>query len=441
MRILACVGIVALAASSAFAQVRVVGAGSVNELVGSSRLVTVVLSDGLQDANLKVTGVGPSFVEVESENGEANAYLFRDVRELRVQDAKVDGGSFDFDAVRAMRPEERRIVARATDRAREVFLNTSDQGLRLDAAMLLAQAGDAEAKAYLTQLADGNDLRTALEAGLRLYAATGQIEGANRLISEGFASGDRQVRGLTARLAGLVGDQGAWENIAAMLRDRTAELSTPAARAAALLDRSDALPTLFDMLTGLNEERAKAAVWALSRLGGDAVISELKQRVPRLSAQQLFRAAQVLHNLGDPMGAEIMERDLLSVPTIERDVAVVLAAEGNGTAMNILRRRLEGRYDEEVGILVGRAEMALALVKGGDRTHVAEIQEMLRKGQPEVEARVTILLGKSGIRSLLPITQPSIESTDAATALQAAKAAVMLGNGAFRSSVLDAGMV
>ncbi len=431
--------VIAAVATVASAQVPIVGGkgARLKDIAGTDTLVTVVLKDsGAKDPNLRIQSVDNNILSVESESGQLNHYLISDVKEIQVQGSVITVKRLDPLVDRGLTPEQQQVVQRAVERASEIFDATAgNQPLRMMAAEVIAVGGNDEQKQmaleYLDTLATGNDLRTALEAAHHLVLA-GSPPPTGELVSRGLDSGDRLVRASAARLAGLTQDPTGKAQLHQMLQDRASDISVPAMDALAWLGDREIIPTLLQLITERNEDKANAAANALITLGGQDVIDPLKAELKNAEGRARFRIVRVLHALGDPLGTKLMRDEMLNIPSLEFDSAIILAREGDPKAMQILRDRLAQRYDPYQEVLTHRAQATAALIEAGDRTNISVFQELLRIGMPQINYLVLSLIAQLDLRALLPVCQPVIESTDTSVALAACQAAVSLAHPDYR---------
>jgi len=429
-----------LAAALASAQVPVVGGkgARLSDIAGTDTLVTVVLKgSGAADPNLKIRAISDTLLSLESESGRRSHYLLSDIQEVRVQGSVMTEKRLDTLADRGLTAEQQMVVNRAVERAKEIFdAAAGNQPLRMWAAEVLAVAGNDEQKQsaleYLTALATGNDLRTALDAAHHLVLA-GSPPATGELVTQGLNSGDRQVRASAARLAGLTQDPSGKSQLHQMLRDRASDISVPAINALAWLGDRDIIPTLLELIVERNEDKANAAADALITLGGDDVIEQMKLKLPDAEGRARFRVVRVLDALGDPQGRSLMRDEMLKVPSLQFDSAIILARQGDAESMQILRERLAQRYDPYQEVLTHRAQATAALIEAGDRTNIGVFQELLRIGMPEINLLVLRLIGLLDLRSLLPVTQPVIESPEQEVAIAACQAAAALAHADYRA--------
>ena len=234
-----------------------VSGANLREIAGTPTLVTIVVKGrDAEDPNLQITELGSNYLSVlNPETGDRHAYLFTDVKEIRVQGGKIEAKQFKMDVERSLTPSQQQLVSRAIRQVAEVFEQENrNQPAKMNAAMVIASQGDEEGLKYLQDLARQNDLETALGAYYRLYIA-GYKDLDSDLIDRALTSGDRQIRGTAARVAGLYRDRTAEAALLRMVKDRAADLSAPSALALARMGNREAIPTMLDMLTGTASSR------------------------------------------------------------------------------------------------------------------------------------------------------------------------------------------
>lgn len=406
---------------------------TLSSLANTKTLVTVVLRDrGAADPNLRIVDVGPDYFAVQgSDDAPRTAYRFSSVREVRVQAEKVEEKKLNIEESRSLRAEEQRVVSRAFERAREIFdAASADQPLKMRAAMLLVIGGNKDAREYLDRLASSNDVATEIDAVLSLYQAGG-IDNAASTIEAGLASGNRAIKGKAATMAGLLGDRASISELTTMLADRNTEIWVPAAKALGRLECRETMPTLVDMLLELNEEKANAAVFALCQLGGPDVVSALKAKLSSIDGMARYRIGLILYRLGDPEGKKMFSKEIMKVPTMTPDAALVLAADKDWEAMQYLRRRLKERYNETEENMLYRAKAAVALLQGGDLVAASHLQTLLRSDKISVKRKICVMIAELGKRRQIPIVQPAMESSDNQLALDACTAAIAMARPSF----------
>ncbi|HQK75927.1 MAG TPA: hypothetical protein PKZ25_07000, partial [Candidatus Hydrogenedentes bacterium] len=151
-----------------------VSGANLREIAGTPTLVTIVVKGrDAEDPNLQITELGSNYLSVlNPETGDRHAYLFTDVKEIRVQGGKIEAKQFKMDVERSLTPSQQQLVSRAIRQVAEVFEQENrNQPAKMNAAMVIASQGDEEGLKYLQDLARQNDLETALGAYYRLYIA------------------------------------------------------------------------------------------------------------------------------------------------------------------------------------------------------------------------------------------------------------------------------
>lgn len=463
-RTLAIAAVAAFIVLPAFAQVSVTGGGNatLQDLVGSPTMVTIVLKNSnAEDPNLHVVEVDDNLLITKSQDGTRNVYLLDNIKEVRVQGEVVQAPRSQVKVSRALSMSDRSVVERAMARTLEVYQGSAEnQGLKMMAAGLLAGnenvAGDIvavssatasggdvlksieEAHSYLVELASSNDPSTALLASMHLYFA-GDFENAKKAIGPAMGGSSRQARILAAEIAGLIGDRSVEDRLLSMVRDRSADVSAPAAVALARLGNREIIPILLDMLGDINTQKGDAAITGLSMLGGEDIVEQMKLMLKNAQTVPRFRMAMVLFKLHDPTGEQLLAREFLKVSSLARESALVLAARGNARGIEYLRARLDERMDEVAENYMFRASAAGALIMGDNRWAVSVIQETLRTNMPQVEAHSCYVVAFVGTRSLLSVVHPSIESTNPVVALMAASAAFSIVNPDYHERFVNAG--
>jgi len=435
------VAVLGLAAGLAWAaDVRVTGADravTLGELAGTETLVTVVLKDSAaKDANLKVVSVTDTTLTVLTPKSGEIPYLLESVEEVQVQGGKVEGSRFNPEEVQMLRAEQQRVVDRAFSRAREIYGESSDdQDMKMDAAVLLALANDGEATNYLKQLVESNDLQTQLAASRGLYLIGEPFS--ETLVRQGLESGNRQARALAASLSGLGGFTDLIPLLKPMFADRAIELSTPATRSLARMGQREMIPRLVGMVQELSDVKGAAAVFALSRLGGEEVRTEMISLLSQTEGKVRLRVVKVLHALNDPSKNEELKRIFSDYPTLAPEIALLLAREGDWDATQFLRARLARREDPTDSNLIYRAEIAAALLASGDPTALTVFQDLLRSESMPAKMRVFELVVELGSARIIPLIQPSIENVDRELSHAACQAAISLALPAYRARLLE----
>lgn len=404
-----------LGAAAATAQVPVTGVSggaSLNDLAGTSTLVTIVLGSGASDTNCQVAEVAPTYLAVLSDDGLRNAYLFSDIAEVHVQGGEIMGGKRDLTQSRPLSDSEQRLYADVQARARELFEQSiGNQTIRMQVAALIALEGDEQGSTYLQQRAEGNDTYTALRANLEL-ALIGQANPDPELIRSGLGSGLRNVRTATIYCIGLLELHDFEPRLLTLLKERAAEISGPAAFALGQLKSQAAVPGLLEMATSLNEDKANIAKEALINIGGDEVLTGLKQRLPNVAGLTRFRLVEALFRLGDPLGERILKDEAMGTPTLANQAAMVLVQQGDFEAREFLQARIDEKYEPTLINELQRLEIAAALIKAGDRKNVAVIQESLGSdANPFLQYSALGAIAHVGERSLADLAVPLMGST------------------------------
>ena len=404
---------------------------SVKDLAGTETLVTVVLKDtGAQDKNLKVVAVNPSTITFLNTSKQEVVYLQENIAEIQVQEGKVETRQ-SLAETQVLRAEQQRVVDRALARTREIFdAANDDQNLKLSAAALLALNRVESASEYLKKLAETNDIMVQLRASRALYLAGDEIAG--EILRQGLESGNRAARALAAELCGLAKVADFEPLLFKMFQDRAVELSAPATRALARLGNREIIPRLLVMITEPNEEKGRAAVFALSTLGGDDVVEQMHVLLPSYDGIIRLRIVMVLYRLKTPNAVSELKKVFSTYPTLAPDVALILAKEGDWEAIQFLRSRLQRREDPTESNLIYRAKNAGALFANGDPTTMAVFQEVLRSESLAARKAVFDVFLDLGSVRLISLLQPSIENVDREIALSAAATVVGLANPEFR---------
>jgi len=432
--------------TAAFAQVPLSGGkgAGLADIAGTETLVTVQLKSGAQDANLKIEKVADGLLTVINSTGQQDYYKLSDVKEIRVQGEVVRVRTVSSMADRGLTPEQQGALDRAIARAAELFTNNAaNQPVRVLSAQILAVAGNEDAKKtaleYLTSLQAGNDLFTSLMATGNLYVA-GKSDVPQDLIKKGLTSGDRNIRGLAAIIAGDVKNEDSLSELRRMLQDRASEISAPAAVALAKLSDRESIPTFLSMIDERNEQRAGAAAYALTHLGGPDIIEQMKTKLPKSEGLAKFRMVSVLYELKDPEGVRLMSDEMMKVPSLQFEASLALAPNGDMKALQYLRNYLNQRYDPTPEFIARRAQATAALIRAGDRTNAGIFQELLGIEAPAVQIVVLRVLGTLNVKSLLPILQPCIESADPNVSVTACQSAVSLAYSDYRERIADVRM-
>ena len=443
------------------------GGANLSALAGTATLVSVTIKDsGAQDKNLRVLEIGPNYVAFATPDNMRVVYLFSAIKEIRVQEGKIDSKKFTLDETRSLKMEEQQVVNHAHEVVRRIFDTSSDQSLKMLAASLEAANTNKDMRDYLQKLAESNDIQTKLDAAALLYTA-GDTETAKKLIPKGIDHGNRKVRATAIKLAGLVNDTESIPKLVNYLQDRLEEISTPAARALGRLGYRDAIPEMFRMLSERSEEKGNAAIFALAKLGGDDIIQQAKNMLTTAEGDTRHRLILLLHELNAPEAKNLLKEEMKNTPTLAPENAILLAREGDWDASQFLVNRLKRRYDDVTDedrktlsrnelmlrekTVAYRASAAAALLEN-DATAISYLQDMLRSDDMPLRNTVCGLIMKYGKRRMITILQPTIEmasqtavpasgsSTSQApelTVLSACQAAISIANPDYRKRALE----
>ncbi len=426
------------AALAAAGSVAVTGApnASLEALAGSPTLVTVVLKDsGAEDPNLRVVGVEKNYFTVLTTKGDRIPYLYELVSEVRVQGGTIEKAKSDFSNTRALRPEDQQILSDAWNRAGEIFnISNDDQERKTRAAILMALGGNADAKAYLQQLSETNDLKVAVSSSVALYLVGMDVQ--EKVVKEGLRSGNRGIRGQAATLAGLTNYLDAVPQLIKMSQDRVADYGPAAVLALARMDQKSVLPNLLGMVRENNKTRALAASQAIQMLGGEDIPEQLEYIINESTGMERFHAILALHAVAPAAATPLLQQMLKEVPTLAHEAALVLAEQGEWEGTQLLRSRLDRREDPTDENLIFKARMATSLFLGGDPAALAIYQELLRHDStaPKIEAFQRMI--QIGDRRSFPMIQSSILSTNNEVALGACNVAAALADSAYRERLL-----
>lgn len=424
-----------IVAGAAFAEPKVVGAGSLRELAGTPTLVTVVLKGGVKDTNLQVGSVNGTTIAFTTEKGEQAIYSADNIQEIQVQ-----GGALKKTQLTilpdVLAPGDKQVVERAYERAKAIFdAANAEQNVKIQVAGLLALNQDEAARKYLQALVDAGELVTGLEACKAMHLAGMPLP--DSILRQGLASGNRVVRGAAAELAGISKFEEAGPLLVRLAQDRAWEISGPACRAVARMGNKEIVPLLISELDELNDTKADAVTWSLVRLGDAGVTEQLRLRLPQASGVEKFRIAYLLYRLDPSKGKRDMIEVASAMPTLGLRAAIIMGADGDVSSMDTLRQHLRRREDETEDNLINRARAAEALVKGGDPSPKGVLQELMRSSKKKVRSEAFSLIVRLNNRTMLSLMQSSLENVENATAAEAATTAIALGNKQFRARLID----
>ncbi|MCH7960182.1 MAG: HEAT repeat domain-containing protein [Candidatus Hydrogenedentes bacterium] len=457
---LAVAGIGILCASTASAQVSVIGGRGVvlSELAGTDTYVTVVLKGSFaRDRNLRIIEVGDSYFAVRLPNGERHVYRFIDVRELRIQRGRIGTHNSESSSrFTILNEDEQSVADRALAKAEELTnqrqLNIT---IRIQAVTVLAAAGNLDALRSLQELTNSDDLGTALKAATYLHIV-GEPPSAE-LLRQGLASGNRVTRASAARLVGLSESEIYREAIHDMLEDPIPEIFPSAARATGRLGNNGArTKLLIDALSARNEEKADAAIFALAALGGEDIHQTLLKKLDTSKGIIWFRIVQVLYALEDETAQKLMVNECMRSPAFAPEASIILARNGDWSASLYLRDQLEKRRDPNRENLAYMARVAATLVSIGDLQANKTLRYLLNMTEKDIFARgkysdptykidtlkdtqvlVCNLMSDIGDESLLPLANTAIDSPFPEVAIAACETAIAIANPEYRKRLME----
>ena len=440
-----CAALAIVLAGAATAQVPVTGREGVtlNDLVGTDTLVSVVLKESFaRDSNLKVLEIETDYIAFENSNGRRTPYRISSIHEIRIQDG-IRLARRLMGKISALSADDEEVVNKAKSRAIQIFDNERTSHLmRMKAAALAGALGEEEALAYLAAFSEVDDVTTSIYASTYLYIAGDEVD--PKVVENGMASGLRKTRATSARLAGVVGDPTFSRTISNMLADSTPDQFSAAAVAAGGLNDSSFVPILIEKgIKALNEDKAEAAVFALGKLGGAADVRTLEGMLNQATGLAWFHLVRTLSALESPMALELLAGRCLNSPVYGPRAALELGREAQWDGLEYLREFLQKPRDPNRANLILRANMAAALIEGGDLTAKIIIQDLLglsdrdifEKGRSrdDVYKRETVkavkivvcnLLAAIAQRNLISLMRPVIDDPNPEIALAACEAAV-----------------
>lgn len=276
-----------------------------------------------------------------------------------------------------------------------------------------------------------------MSAAQWLYVGGQEPESIREAVERGLDSGRRQIRAEAAKVAGLYGYTEYEEQLLQMAQDRLAQIAAPAAKALAHMGSEDAIPILLDMIGASSGEKGEAAVYGLGLLGNEEVRDTLRDRLDRASGATHFRIAQVLHKLGDPAGTNVLRQTIQESPTIAEEAAIVLARDGDFEGRRYLNQQLQERYDPYPQAVVRRARMVTALIEGQDRGALSALQRLLQSDHGAADRAILSLAAQTGVRSVMPLVAPKINSGNDEVALAASMTAVAIGDPRVRQRLME----
>jgi HEAT repeat protein len=427
---------------------------TVEDLIREKAWVTIILKPNIRDVNLKLTGTHENTVSFEDEGGDPSAYPLDLIKEIRVQEngrinkarrTRIIGG--------ALTSDDKFLLNRVNERTYALFISLQDnQELKMKAASILAAGGNPNAIRYLADIANGNDTTTALLASLHLFAIDHKID--PTILQDGFISGNRQTRALSARLTGLTNDVNSLKEIHDMLNDPTPDIFPDAVMAAARMGDREYIPFIKRGLTSLVQAKSEAAVNALILLKSDELIAELKNDLKTKSGMEWFRIVRILSAYGLPEADDILREKCLKPSSYNRIAAILLTEKGDWEGGLWLREYLEKSKNPNFEHLMYRANIAITLYGSGHIQAKTIMQELLRlkpnqvyeKGRTDdeehnkeivrrIRTEVCETIGRLGDRTLLSMLTTPLEDDDPRVALTAAQSAMMIAKEPYRTKL------
>ncbi len=444
-------------ASVASAQLKVVGpAGTtLEDLVGSENLVTIILKDSYaRDTNLHLTDIGDSLITLENEGGTRIVYRQDVIREVRVQSGRVQATSGKTIFRDPAERNEQAILEKAIKRTQRLFARAGDDhNLRMRAASVAGATGSEEALSYLRDLSTSSNMDAVAQSSKWLYYAGGEPD--ISVLKEALHSTNRSARPQAALVAGLMGAQELNDEVVEQLRDPSADVFTNTVHGAGLLGDERSIVHMVRAITATDEVKGNATVMALSNLGGEEVLREMRTTLKTSKGLEWFRAVQVLYSLGDLQGQELMRTDGFTKPVFQLRASLYLAKDDYWDANVFLRNYLRDSEDNSPEGLIFKAEAASVLLSKGyvqAKTHLRELlglepaavyirganrnQVAKLAAVSEVQSKTCELIGIYGDRSALSLLEPSLDSTDPIVAITAAQSIVAIMTPGYRERLL-----
>ena len=430
---------------------------SIEDLKQDKSLVTVVLKSGAMDKNLIITGVHKETISFDTPDGDSTAYPISHIQQIKVQDRRETVPEVVLPK-NTLNREQLTIARGAADRAFQIFeYSQGNQEVRMQAAALIALMGDLrgrEAHNYLLGLAQSNDTPTAVLATLQLYSIGDPIDPI--VVKEGFLNGNRNIRTLSALLAGLSGDQQFLKNLRGMLSDPSAEVFPNAARALGRLNDRGSFPTLYRNLSSLSQPKSEASINALTAMGGDDVMSELRRRLPNAKQIENFRMTRILYALGDEDAEYDMRKKGLTTVAFEPASGLLLGENGEWDGVNWIREYLDKRKDPNYRNLIFRAHLGYALYDSQEANAKIVFQKLMGMTESQVyekgftdnsvvkgevllrvQMEVCRLLGVIGDKHNLTILNRAMKHEDPRLSLAACSAIVAIARPEYRARSKD----
>jgi len=438
-----------------FAEIKIVnGNGStIEDLIREQALVTIILNGNIRDVNLKLKRFHDNTIGIETSDGQPSAYLVSGIKEIRVQErrinkskrSRVKGGALDTD--------DKVFLNRVSERTFALFQSLQGkQELKMKAAAIMAAAGNEDAEFYLASLANGNDTPIALEASLHLFTIGAKID--PNILQDGFISGNRKTRALTARLAGLTQCKPCLKDVRDMLSDPAPDIFPDAVLAAARLGDRSNIPYIMKGLSSLSYVKSEAAVNALILLKSDELVAMMQEELKKKQGMEWFRIVRILSASEVPGADDILREKCLKPTSYNRIAAILLTEKSDWEGGLWLREYLDKAVNPNFEHLMYEANIAITLYGSGHIQAKTILQKLARlkpsevyvKGHTgdeeynkgiirEVQIEVCDAIGRLGDRSLLSMLTTMLTNDDPEVALAAGQAAMMIANESYRVNV------
>ena len=208
---------------------------------------------------------------------------------------------------------------------------------------------------------------------------------------------------------------------------------------------------MHEMITERNAAKAEAAVFALSRIGNAETIAKLNKSLETIEGESVYRMIRVLYALGAPKAKSLLTGRCMDTPTFAPSAAIILAKTGERKAKDFLQTILEQSYDKNAKNLIQRAQIATALVEGGDWNAKTILQDILRMDESDlpptiddkagalwaVKQKTCELIGDMGNKKLITLLESSIDSRDRAVSIAACEAVFSIAIPEFGKRLLE----
>lgn len=445
----------ALICGSAWGQIKVLNGGgaSLEDLIREKALVTIMLKPNAPDPNLTITDVNNTTVTFVGPDGRHGAYSIDSVQSIRVQEKRVATKKSVL-AQGALSSDEQAVVDRALSRVTELFQSEPNREVKMVAATVAAAMGDGDALIYLQAHAQGNNVAARVQAANYLYLLGEEIDA--DILSEGFLHGNRDIRSLTAILAGLAKNDEHLKEIREMSDDPSVEVYPSAIRALARLGDRSSIPKMYDGLSALRQPKTEAAIYGLIQLGDAEIIQEVKNRLKTASTSEWFRLVRILYELEDEVGIEMMKEEALESFAHEKAAGLLLGEDDDWDGLIWIREYFDRQTDPDLANLLFRAELASALYGTAQAQAKIELQKLMRMTETQVFAkgynsdteykrsilnavhiRVCKILGTKGDKTMLSLLYTPMESQEVLVSLAACHAIAMTANPQYRERQIE----